>query len=188
MEFTTDPRRLVTRLQRLTAIVTLCLCPLAMWAAGIDSQRGAELLQPFKQDLQAALKAGLADGPVAAIDACRIRAPEIAAELSRDGVRMGRTSHRLRNPANAGPAWATVVLRDYLADNHSREPVRVELGDGRIGYVEPIVTQPLCLTCHGDSLSPELQAALAAQYPDDRATGFAPGELRGVFWVEYPAP
>jgi hypothetical protein len=28
--------------------------------------------------------------------------------------------------------------------------------------------------------------ALAARYPDDRATGFAPGDLRGWFWVEVP--
>ncbi len=27
---------------------------------------------------------------------------------------------------------------------------------------------------------------LAELYPDDRATGFAPGELRGWFWMKVP--
>jgi hypothetical protein len=31
-----------------------------------------------------------------------------------------------------------------------------------------------------------LGAALAGAYPQDRATGFAPGDLRGWMWAEVP--
>ena len=55
-----------------------------------------------------------------------------------------------------------------------------------VGYVEPIVTQPLCLTCHGDVQDPALAARIKDEYPEDEATGFQPGDLRGVFWVTYP--
>jgi hypothetical protein len=45
----------------------------------------------------------------------------------------------------------------------------------------------LCLTCHGESLAPELAAAIARDYPGDAATGFKSGELRGAFRVVWPA-
>jgi hypothetical protein len=156
--------------------------------AGDETSRAAAVLKPFKQQLQQALREGLAEGPVEAIGACRLRAPEIAASLSKDGVRVGRTSHKLRNPANASPSWVAPVLARYLAEpKGARTPSSVALPDGRSGYVEPIVTQPLCLTCHGESIAPALAARIRALYPEDRATGFREGDLRGVFWVELPA-
>lgn len=60
------------------------------------------------------------------------------------------------------------------------------LDDERIGYVEPITVAPLCTTCHGESISPGISNAIAERYPDDEATGFTVGDLRGVFWVEFP--
>ncbi len=166
-------------------LLSLLLLFLAAAASADDAERGASLLLPFKQSMKAALMEGLVDGPPAAIDACRIKAPEIAARLSSEGVRMGRSSHRLRNPANASPAWITGVLERYLTDPADRGPVVVELGDDRLGYIEPIVAQPMCLACHGTSIAEPVQVAIDALYPDDKATGFEAGDLRGVFWVEF---
>ena len=149
------------------------------------AERGAELLKPFKQSMKGALMEGLAEGPAAAIDACRLRAPAIAAELSTGGVQMGRSSHRLRNPANAGPAWVEATLARYVDDPATREPVLVELKNDRFGYIEPIVTQPMCLACHGAELAPAVETAIDELYPDDQATGFEAGDLRGIFWVEF---
>ena len=146
---------------------------------------GAALLQPFKQGLKQALMAGLAEGPANAIDACRIEAPAIASALAVDGVTLGRTSHRLRNPENAGPDWALAVLRDYLASG-ARHPRKLTLDDGRHGYVEAIDTKRLCLNCHGASLSVDVSKTLERHYPGDEATGFEVGDLRGVFWVAWP--
>jgi integrase len=61
------------------------------------------------------------------------------------------------------------------------------LDGGRTGYVEPLATAPMCLACHGESIEPAVAAKLAALYPDDRATGFRAGELRGLAWVEVDA-
>ena len=146
--------------------------------------QGAELLVPFKQELQTALKAGLAEGPVEAISACRIQAPQIAEALSTGGTRLGRTSHQLRNPDNSSPEWVSPVLAAYLENAEDRTARVVALPDGRSGYVEPIVLQPLCVTCHGEALAPEIAARIAELYPADRAVGFNVGDLRGVFWVE----
>lgn len=148
--------------------------------------KGAELLKPFKMELMQALQSGLAQGPAEAISACRIKAPGIAHSLSADGVRMGRTSHRLRNPANTAPEWVAPILEAYLADSVNRLPRTVEISDGMDGYVEPIGIKPMCQACHGEALAPDVAARIGELYPQDRATGFKEGDLRGVFWVEYP--
>ena len=155
---------------------------------GFDpAPKGAELLAPFKANLKNALVSGMADGPVSAISACRIEAPGISAELSVDGVVMGRSSHKLRNQGNVAPTWAKPVIDSYVVDGAQRSPTAVELGNGRYGYVEPIMMQPLCLNCHGSALNPDVAAKISELYPDDEATGFSEGDFRGVFWVEFPA-
>jgi hypothetical protein len=63
----------------------------------------------------------------------------------------------------------------------------VSLPNDRFGYAEPIFLKPLCLTCHGESLAPDVAARINELYPEDRALGFETGDFRGVFWIEYPA-
>ena len=155
-------------------------------AQDAELARGAELLLPFKKDLQQALKGGLAEGPAAAIQVCRVKAPGIVDALSVDGIRMGRSSHKLRNPDNTAPDWVGPIMQAYLDDASSREARAVELDGNRWGYVEPIVAQPLCLTCHGSELAPEVAAQISELYAEDNATGFEAGDLRGVFWLEFP--
>lgn len=172
--------------------ITPGLLVIGLFAAHIHAgepaeNRGAELLLPFKQQLKQALLDGLAEGPDTAVAACKIEAPRIAAELSVDGVALGRSSHKLRNPGNAGPDWVAPILDAYVATTSELAPQSVSLREGRTGYVEPILVQPLCLSCHGDVQDPALLERIKADYPQDRATGFALGELRGVFWVEYPS-
>lgn len=133
--------------------------------------------------LMGTLVAAMAEGgPVGAIEVCRTRAREFAAEESAGfNGRVGRTSHRLRNQENRPPDW--------LADLAAEEP-RIYLGpDGRMGVALPIRMKTMCLACHGPAadLDPELVAKLTELYPDDQAKNFAEGEIRGQFWVELPA-
>lgn len=149
--------------------------------------RGAELLVPMKTELKQALMSGMQKGPLNAISVCKVQAPAIADSHSGGGIQMGRTSHRLRNPANSAPDWVDPVLKSYLSEVSSRTPRVVPLVDNREGYIEPIMVKPLCLACHGGSLSPDVTAQIEEAYPEDEATGFKMGDLRGVYWVEYPA-
>ncbi len=177
----------VTHSRSLLAIgIMLLMAASAVHAQEAELARGADLLVPFKQDLQKALKSGLAEGPAVAIQVCRVKAPGIADALSVDGVRMGRSSHKLRNPDNTAPEWVSPIIQAYLDEPSKRNPRAVALPGERWGYVEPIMVQPLCLTCHGADLAPDVAGRIAELYPEDRATGFEAGELRGVFWVEFP--
>ncbi len=128
-------------------------------------------------------------GPTAAVTVCRDEAQALTAQVSAEqGMAVGRTSHRLRNPANAPREWVKPYLAEWAGKKASEiQPVVVDLGD-RVGLLRPIPTAELCTTCHGASekLAPEIQATLQKAYPEDQATGFAPGDLRGLFWAEVP--
>ena len=170
----------------LTCVVMLAACSKTEPVAQVDpAGQGAALLVPFKTKLKHELVTGMQAGLDEAIVACNTAAPGIAASLSIDGVVMGRSSHKLRNPANAAPDWVALWIESYLAGQS--QPVSIELEDGRHGYIEPIMPQPLCLICHGQDLQPEVAEKLAQLYPEDQATGFAEGDFRGVFWVEFQA-
>lgn len=170
-----------------TVLMALVLLSSTALTQESEPARGAELLAPLKKDLLSALQAGMQEGPVTAIGACKVQAPAIADSLSVDGVRIGRTSHRLRNPANVAPDWVDSVLEAYLEEESERAPRVVSLANNREGYVEAIVIKPLCLACHGENLAPDIAAQIKTMYPQDEATGFKIDELRGVYWVEYPA-
>ena len=136
------------------------------------------------EDLTSALDAS---GPSGAVTVCRDVAPGVASEVSTEtGVLVGRTSHRLRNPDNTPPEWASEIVRrsaGTMAESAERHVVEL---DGGIGVLAPIGTLGLCTTCHGDrqTFEPQLRAELDRAYPDDQATGFAVGDLRGWMWAE----
>lgn len=149
-----------------------------------DVRRAQSALQPFKERLQTALREGLRGGPVNAIWVCRVKAPEIIAQLSTPGVTMGRTSHRLRNPSNAAEPWMQPLLGEFLEKTGDRTYRAVRLSDGAVGYVEPIYVQPVCLTCHGKDIPLAVAERLRASYPQDHGRDFEVGDLRGIFWVK----
>lgn len=60
--------------------------------------------------------------------------------------------------------------------------------NGTFRYMKAIPMQGMCMTCHGgQELIPDnVKERLATLYPDDQATGFTPGSLRGAFTVSIP--
>lgn len=149
-------------------------------------------------DLISALTAAMADaGPAGAIAVCNEKAPEIASRISVDrNVEIGRTSARVRNPANAADNWETAQLAAFAeAIASGANPATLERhevvrdGDGwSVRWMKPIVLQPMCATCHGEAVDPDLLATIRARYPDDTATGFKPGDLRGGFTAVVKLP
>ncbi|MFG0289764.1 MAG: DUF3365 domain-containing protein [Rhodopirellula sp. JB044] len=136
----------------------------------------------LQMQLSGRLMEAMAQGPAAAIRVCNQEAPQIAASVGEEhGVRIGRVGVRLRNPNNTPPPWAK-----ELTDSKTDVPTFVTLSDGHDAAWLPIKLQTQCLMCHGptDQIAPVIKDQLARLYPNDRATGFAEGELRGWFWVE----
>jgi hypothetical protein len=143
----------------------------------------------LRQELMQALGAS---GPVGAVAVCSEKAPRIAEGLGLSaGWSIRRTSLKLRNPANAPDAWERAVLerfeqeraRGVPADQLEFHEIVTTDGGRQHRYMKAIDTAAMCLGCHGTSISGELAAALDARYPDDKARGFAVGDIRGAFSV-----
>jgi hypothetical protein len=172
----------------LVVAASLAACATSTQISESDMARAAAAVEPLKRELRSALIGALEEGgPERAIEVCQLRAPEIERLASTGSAVLGRTSHRLRNPENAPEPWMSVFLEEYLANPDDNEPRAVRLMSGDIGYVEPIHMKGICMQCHGDRIKPGVKARLRALYPEDEATGFKKGELRGMFWVKLQA-
>jgi hypothetical protein len=55
-------------------------------------------------------------------------------------------------------------------------------------YMKALPTNALCLSCHGaaEQMTPGIRAKLQALYPDDKATGYAVGQIRGALTLKRP--
>jgi hypothetical protein len=140
--------------------------------------------------LERELAEGLAQGgPGFAVQSCHIDVVGVTRRIARrPGVTAGRTSDRLRNPANRPPAWAAdLVAAETARRARDVDGYVVDLGEA-VGVLRPIVHQPVCTPCHGpaDRMDSRVRASVAARYPADRAIGFRDGDLRGWFWVRVP--
>lgn len=146
-----------------------------------------ELASAFAGQLKPQLKKAMAEGgPVKAIEVCADLAPGIADGLSASsGWQVKRVSLRQRNASRAVPDdWERQVLEDFDRRHAAGEPAaelyRDDLQPARYRFMQAQATGALCLACHGESLSPEVSAALDAYYPDDIARGYRLGEVRGA--------
>ena len=146
-----------------------------------------ELSGTLLSELTATLKAG---NPAKAIEVCNTKAPVVSAKVSEKAdLKVGRTSLKPRNLKNTPDAWEEGVLKTFEARKAKGEnPQTLEYyevvekeGQRQMRYMKAIPTVELCLTCHGTEITPEIQAKLNGLYPEDKATGFKVGDLRGAF-------
>ncbi len=151
-----------------------------------------EFFGKLKGELQAAIKAG---GPANAIKVCQQRAPTMAHEISaKTGWQVGRTSLKLRNPANMPDAWELKVLNQFEERKAAGEdPAKIAYAEvvaqgdmQRFRFMKAIPTAELCLNCHGSELKPEVVKTLDKYYAADKARGFNVGDLRGAFTLSKP--
>jgi len=138
-------------------------------------------------------------GPEGAIAVCKDKAPQMAqAASAQSGWQIRRVSLRNRNPKAVPDEWEKVALADFdrraaVGENPATlERAEVVPVDGRptYRYLRALPTQELCVSCHGapEKLSPAVAAKLRELYPDDRAVGYSPGQIRGAVTLKKALP
>lgn len=159
-------------------------------------QRASErLIADFSKELKTELLSALnRGGPVEAVEVCHTLAPQIAAGYSSEGVSIARVTDRPRNAANVARPTQSAILKQLADTGEGYRPSIAEWSDDDSGKVyqfyKPIRIMELCTRCHGDraAFGPELAEILKEKYPDDKAVGYRPGELRGMFVVSIRWP
>jgi hypothetical protein len=130
-------------------------------------------------------------GHAQAMSVCRDKAPQMAKNMSEQtGWSIRRVSLKNRNPKATPDAWERAVLEDFERRTAAGEkPTSLEKGEmvaegdkQYYRYMKALPTQDLCLNCHGtpDRIQPEVQSKLKELYPDDKAVGYGPAEIRGA--------
>ena len=160
------------------------------------AEAGPEIVAEAFGRLSGALAEAISrGGPESALPVCSEKAPAIAREVAeRHGVTLRRATLRARNPKNRADDGERAVLESFAAALEKGEvpqPRVVGHADGSRSFYAPIVLQnALCLQCHGTpekELAPATLEAIRKLYPDDEATGYSLGELRGLWKVTFPA-
>ncbi len=143
----------------------------------------------FKSNIQAvASKEGLPG----VVNFCHDNAKKLADSLGKvHNVVIKRTSHKLRNGKNEPDPGSKAVLEDYLKlqENHtSMEPVVKKGADGYVHFYAPIKLKKECLKCHGTpgkEIPEGIYKLIKTKYPNDEATGFKEGDLRGIWDIKF---
>jgi len=189
---------------KVSAWITLAFpALLAGCAIGPSAEQQAALVADARkasatliQTLGGELKTALAEkGPEGAISVCKERAPQIAADVSKQfNFETKRVSPKNRNPASVPDAWeaeAQAGLEKRMAAGEKPETLDTwqivgTPGGKQFRYAKALPVQPLCLTCHGDSATiPDgVKARLATEYPLDKAVGYRPGMVRGIVSIK----
>lgn len=158
-----------------------------------EAAAAKEAIKGLATALQAELKGAMqTGGPVAAIGICKTQAIPITQKTAiEQDMLLSRVSLKNRNPANLPNDWQTTVLEEFeqqkaagkeIGDLVWSETVNVG-GEKEFRFMQAIPTGAVCLSCHGTNLSPEVSLVLTDLYPEDRATGYREGDIRGAFVV-----
>lgn len=191
-------------MKRTISIALLCIMPLSASYAGNDTKKyvaeSKAVIKDFSRQLKGELgKSMKAGGPVATIDICNKTAPSIAKALSEKyNMKVARTSLKTRNSTNAPDMWEEVVLKKFekrrAAGESPKDMAYFEIveknGQKNFRFMKAIGMPPLtkmpCLKCHGENLNSKITAKLDKLYPDDKARGYKPGQIRGAFTITKP--
>jgi hypothetical protein len=172
----------------LTVLCAACAAVLATEPVVDPLEKQAmALANEFVALLKPQLKQALGDGgPAKAIGVCADIAPGIADSLSdKSGWRVKRVSLKSRNATRAVPdRWEKTVLLEFDRRQAAGEnPADIRLSDvvgGQYRFMQAQIVEPVCLVCHGQGLAPDVTKTLQEYYPDDWATGYSLGEVRGA--------
>lgn len=156
---------------------------------------GQKVVKATFQTLSSNLKNAMEEGGVEyALQFCNVEAIPLTDSLSKHhDVSIRRASHKPRNPYNTADSLEAEVIKQYINKLESGEKLKpvTYADENRITFHAPItITNSLCLNCHGkvnEGISKENLATIQELYPNDQATGFSMGDLRGVWTVRFPA-
>lgn len=147
----------------------------------------AETQATLAKNLTNAISTG---GTEYAVTFCNTQAVTLTDSMSHVlNARIKRVSDKPRNPANL----ANEVQAEYIAasihklQKGERPEPTIKESNGKIVALYPIITNSMCLQCHGTKdteINAETLNKINTLYPLDKATGYGINQVRGLWVVE----
>lgn len=173
-------------------MITLCLNAQndpTQESAKIGETVSTALIQKLSGELKAQMSQ---NGILAALGFCNARAQTLTKEISNTThYKVKRVTLLDRNPQNLASTEESAILNTWqkkLNENQALPSYEIHSKGNMDHYYRPLViNNEACLKCHGtvDSQS-ELGKAIKTAYPNDHATGYKMGDLRGMIVVDIP--
>jgi hypothetical protein len=156
-------------------------------------EEGNRITMETQQLLGSTLKSRIQqDGIPAALEYCNLNAyPLVDSIENKYHVTIKRASSNTRNPQDKPDTEEFKILSGYQSDLQAgRTPeVFLEIRENEIHYARPIVlNDAVCLKCHGtvgEEILPDHYELIQELYPEDKATGYSLGDLRGIWSVRF---
>lgn len=161
-------------------------------SAGEYQEKGMEYAMAVQATLGKTLQNKIQDGGIQeAMVFCKAEALPITDSLSKKfGVTISRITDKPRNPVNVAAAGEMEYFSNFRAELSGGQTPEalVVREENRTNFYYPILTNNLCLKCHGtpgDDIRPDVLTILEELYPQDEATGYSANELRGLWKVSF---
>lgn len=164
-------------------------------AEKIDSTyiiKGNRIAKISFETISGELQKALANGSIeSALRYCNVHAYPIADSLAAVySVSIKRVSDKNRNPRNKTDKMGNFMMKGFgidLSEGNDLSPKLVMKDDSVIFY-KPIITQALCLNCHGvpgKDITFSNDSLIQSLYPRDKAVGYQVNQMRGLWRIGF---
>lgn len=131
------------------------------------------------------------EGTLAALEFCSLKAYSLTDSMAtHHNAKIRRVSDKPRNinnQANAIELQHIASFKKQLTDGVVIEPIISQQGNA-VDFYYPIVTNTMCLQCHGDKqkeLNPLTLNKINELYPNDKALDYKENEVRGIWSISF---
>ena len=147
-----------------------------------------DLLKTLGKNMKAHMKK---EGPIGAAQFCNVQAYPLTDTVSNKygkDISVKRISLKYRNPANKpeGSEMNIMIALQTLKENGAKLPPYIlqDADADTVKYYKPLViTKGVCLKCHGNIEGSKIGNFMKKNYPEDKATHYKMGDLRGAVVV-----
>jgi hypothetical protein len=155
--------------------------------------KGKEIAEATAKNLVTNLSQKMKSGGVTeAVPFCNTMAYPLTEEIEKKyDVSVKRTSLSIRNNKNSPTEGELIILNQYknsFINNDTLKPIVNLDNTGKPHFYAPILLQKKCMTCHGtvgQEVTIQTDSIIRSYYPDDNATGFKEGDLRGIWSITF---
>lgn len=129
------------------------------------------------------------EGTLEALKFCNLKAYDLTDSMAtKFNATIKRVSDKPRNLNNTASVEEIAIINNYkknLINNEEIKPVTYSK-ENHTQFYYPIVTNSMCLQCHGTpktEIKQEVLSELAKLYPHDKAVNYSTNQVRGIWSI-----
>ncbi|MBK8290461.1 MAG: DUF3365 domain-containing protein [Flammeovirgaceae bacterium] len=154
--------------------------------------RGNAIAKISFETISGELKEAIQSGGIEyALKYCNENAYPLTDSLAQTNqVTIKRVSNRNRNLRNKADKMEEFLIQGFGNDLNTEKEItpRLVLKDDSVIFYKAIITQPMCLTCHGKvekELAFSTDTLIRRLYPRDKAIGYEVNQIRGLWRIGF---